>query len=200
MSKIGASADAAASKVKALQTAINSLKSKTITITANVAGKGSSKLATGTPGALSAFKGYLAGGTPMFGKGKRSNWSGNGGASAGLYMVNDAKGANWRESFMTKDGRMGKFPAIRNLMVHLDEGTQVLNGDDTKRLPRLETGTPGSKAAMMKRSGGNAPIINITVNVNGGGTGGGQDATSLGQKIGNAIGERLRQIMPVGEI
>ena len=55
MAKIGTAASAAASKVNALQSAIDHLKSKTITITANVTGKGAAKLATGTPGAKSAF-------------------------------------------------------------------------------------------------------------------------------------------------
>ena len=55
LAKIGTAAASAASKVKTLQSAINSLKSKTVTITANVKGKGANKLATGTPGAKRAF-------------------------------------------------------------------------------------------------------------------------------------------------
>ncbi|ASN59837.1 hypothetical protein CG419_04000 [Latilactobacillus curvatus] len=198
MDKIGTSATSAASKVKSLQTAINGLKSKTVTITANVKGKGSSKLATGTPGASSAFD-HLATGTPSFDAPTHlaQGWAANGGTKAGMYVVNDAKGGRWREAFKLKNGLFGLFPNKRDLRVPLPEGTQVLNGDDThKMFPHLATGTPGAKGAVprQKNAGSSgSPIINITINMTGG-------AKNEAQNIANAIGEKLNQIFPLAEI
>lgn len=198
MDKIGTSATSAASKVKSLQTAINGLKSKTVTITANVKGKGSSKLATGTPGASSAFA-HLATGTPSFDAPTHlaQGWAANGGTKAGMYVVNDAKGGRWREAFKLKNGLFGLFPNKRDLRVPLPEGTQVLNGDDThKMFPHLATGTPGAKGSVprQKNAGSSgSPIINITINMTGG-------AKDEAQNIANAIGEKLNQIFPLAEV
>ena len=178
MAKIGTAASAAASKVNALQSAIDRLKSKTITITANVTGKGASKLATGTPGAKSAFASLV----PRYAKGTTQ-----GGHGGGLALVNDAKGANWREAFMLPNGLVGLFPNKRDLMMPLPTGTQVLNGDDTKKMfPRYASGTDGSKKAF---GGGSMGNINITVNISG------NASASDANVIGNTIGEKLMTIL-----
>lgn len=178
MAKIGTAASAAASKVNALQSAIDRLKSKTITITANVTGKGASKLATGTPGAKSAFASLI----PRYAKGTTQ-----GGHGGGLALVNDAKGANWREAFMLPNGLVGLFPNKRDLMMPLPTGTQVLNGDDTKKMfPRYASGTDGAKKAF---GGGSMGNINITVNISG------NASASDANVIGNTIGEKLMTIL-----
>ncbi|MEY4665743.1 hypothetical protein [Weissella cibaria] len=178
MSKIGTAASAAASKVNALQSAIDRLKSKTITITANVTGKGASKLATGTPGAKSAFASLI----PRYAKGTTQ-----GGHGGGLALVNDAKGENWREAFMLPNGLVGLFPNKRDLMMPLPTGTQVLNGDDTKKMfPRYASGTNGAKKAF---GGGSMGNINITVNISG------NASASDANAIGNTIGEKLMIIL-----
>ena len=130
------------SQVRALVSAINAVHSKTVSITANVHKNG--HLATGSPGAVAAFS-RLATGTPRFALAKgtpaatTAQWSANGGVKKGTYLVNDAPGADFVEAFMTKAGTIGLFPKQRNLLVPLDEGTQVLNAKDTKkRFPRLE--------------------------------------------------------------
>lgn len=178
MAKIGTAASAAASKVNALQSAIDRLKSKTITITANVTGKGAAKLATGTPGAKSAFASLV----PRYAKGTTQ-----GGHGGGLALVNDAKGANWREAFMLPNGLVGLFPNKRDLMMPLPTGTQVLNGDDTKKMfPRYASGTDGAKKAF---GGGSMGNINITVNISG------NASASDANVIGNTIGEKLMTIL-----
>lgn len=178
MAKIGTAASAAASKVNALQSAIDRLKSKTITITANVTGKGAAKLATGTPGAKSAFGSLV----PRYAKGTTQ-----GGHGGGLALVNDAKGANWREAFMLPNGLVGLFPNKRDLMMPLPTGTQVLNGDDTKKMfPRYASGTDGAKKAF---GGGSMGNINITVNISG------NASASDANVIGNTIGEKLMTIL-----
>lgn len=178
MAKIGTAASAAASKVNALQSAIDRLKSKTITITANVTGKGAAKLATGTPGAKSAFASLV----PRYAKGTTQ-----GGHGGGLALVNDAKGANWREAFMLPNGLVGLFPNKRDLMMPLPTGTQVLNGDDTKKMfPRYASGTDGAKKAFGGRSIGD---ISITVTI------AGNASASDANVIGNTIGEKLMTIL-----
>lgn len=178
MAKIGTAASAAQSKVNALQSAIDRLKSKTITITANVTGKGASKLATGTPGAKSAFASLV----PRYAKGTTQ-----GGHGGGLALVNDAKGANWREAFMLPNGLVGLFPNKRDLMMPLPTGTQVLNGDDTKKMfPRYASGTDGAKKAFGGRSIGD---ISITVTI------AGNASASDANAIGNTIGEKLMTIL-----
>lgn len=178
MAKIGTAASVAASKVNALQSAIDRLKSKTITITANVTGKGAAKLATGTPGAKSAFASLV----PRYAKGTTQ-----GGHGGGLALVNDAKGANWREAFMLPNGLVGLFPNKRDLMMPLPTGTQVLNGDDTKKMfPRYASGTDGAKKAF---GSGSMGTINITVNISG------NASASDANVIGNTIGEKLMTIL-----
>lgn len=190
MSSIGSAASAASGKVRALQSAIAGLKSKTVTITVNLKGKGASKLETGTPGAVSAFSGvpHLANGTTHLAGG----WANNGGAKAGVYMVNDAPGSDYREAFKLRNGLVGIFPKKRNILAPIPEGTQVLNAVDTKKMfPHLKKGTPGAKDSMGGSGNGDKTVINITVNVSG--TAQASDA----ETIGNALGEKLRTIFPL---
>lgn len=142
MSSIGSAASEAASRVNALAASINNLHSKTITITANVEGKGASKLATGTSLAKSAFSSIpaYAGGTPQAHKG-------------GAALVNDSNTSDFREAFMLPNGKFGLFPNERNILVDLPKGTHVLNGSDTKRkfgsnLSRYANGTSGAMDAV----------------------------------------------------
>lgn len=176
------------SAVRALASAIARVHSKHVTVTATKHGK----LATGTP--IFSFP-RLAKGTPAS---TTTRWSANGGVKRGTYLVNDAAGDDFVEAFRTKDGTVGLFPKQRNLLVPLDEGTQVLNARDTKRLfPRLEKGSKNFS------SGGGSSVnmqntFNITIN------GGGGDlkdvSMQLCNEIANAIGEKLQKQFPAAEI
>lgn len=197
------------SQVRALVSAINAVHSKTVSITANVHKNG--HLATGSPGAVTAF-GRLATGTPRFALAKgtpaatTAQWSANGGVKKGTYLVNDAPGADFVEAFMTKAGTIGLFPKQRNLLVPLDEGTQVLNAKDTKkRFPRLEKGTLsfGGITNNHETSNNSQKIvqnhntfnINVTVDTKGGPV----DKKTI-QKIANEIAEKLTIAFPETEV
>lgn len=52
----------------------------------------------------------------------------------GLALVNDGSGSQWQEMYRTPDGKTGLFPKIRNLMVNLPKGTQVLSGTKTAKV------------------------------------------------------------------
>ncbi|MCT0022364.1 hypothetical protein [Weissella confusa] len=187
LAKIGTAAASAASKVKTLQSAINSLKSKTVTITANVKGKGADKLATGTPGAKRAFSQAFV---PHYANGTTA-----GGHRGGMALVNDAGGSNWREAFMLPNGLMGLFPNQRNLNTVLPAGTQVLDGNSTKKLfPRYANGTDGAKNAFApQKSSGNLTIqINVTIQ--------GNASAADANAIANTIGEKMIAIMPQATI
>ena len=198
------------SQVRALVSAINAVHSKTVSITANVHKNG--HLATGSPGAVAAFS-RLATGTPRFALAKgtpaatTAQWSANGGVTKGTYLVNDALGADFVEAFMTKAGTIGLFPKQRNLLVPLDEGTQVLNAKDTKkRFPRLEKGTLsfGGNATNNHQTSNNSQKvvqnhntfnINVTVDTKGGPV----DKKTI-QKIANEIAEKLTIAFPETEV
>lgn len=208
------------SQVQALVSAINAVRSKTVTITANV--KKNGNVAAGTPGASRAFSGLWTG-TPSFGNTTSSpagggSWASNGGAKAGMYLVNDAPGTDFVEAFKLKNGLVGLFPKQRNLYVPLEEGTQVLNARDTKKMFKLEKGTPsfdlkmpnlrklakgtpGQKTVVEKgdtnvqNSTTNNNTFNINVTVNGK-----SDDPNLANVIANAIGEKLLQQFPATEI
>ena len=197
------------SQVRALVSAINAVHSKTVSITANVHKNG--HLATGSPGAVAAFS-RLATGTPKFALAKgtpaatTAQWSANGGVKKGTYLVNDAPGADFVEAFMTKAGTIGLFPKQRNLLVPLDEGTQVLNAKDTKkRFPRLEKGTLsfGGITNNHETSNNSQKIvqnhntfnINVTVDTKGGPV----DKKTI-QKIANEIAEKLTIAFPETEV
>ncbi|OYR95120.1 hypothetical protein [Lactobacillus taiwanensis] len=197
------------SQVRALVSAINAVHSKTVSITANVHKSG--HLATGSPGAVAAFS-RLATGTPRFALAKgtpaatTAQWSANGGVKKGTYLVNDAPGADFVEAFMTKAGTIGLFPKQRNLLVPLDEGTQVLNAKDTKkRFPRLEKGTLSfdgttnnhetSNNSQKIVQNHNTFNINVTVDTKGGPV----DKKTI-QKIANEIAEKLTIAFPETEV
>lgn len=197
------------SQVRALVSAINAVHSKTVSITANVHKNG--HLATGSPGAVAAFS-RLATGTPRFALAKgtpaatTAQWSANGGVKKGTYLVNDAPGADFVEAFITKAGTIGLFPKQRNLLVPLDEGTQVLNAKDTKkRFPRLEKGTLsfGGTTNNHETSNNSQKIvqnhntfnINVTVDTKGGPV----DKKTI-QKIANEIAEKLTIAFPETEV
>lgn len=202
-------------EVRALASAINAVHSKHVTITATVSKSG--HLATGTPGATSAFNGRLATGTPGASKSfiaalakgtpaaTTAQWSANGGVKRGNYLVNDAPGADFVEAFMTKAGTIGLFPKQRNLVVPLEEGTQVLNANETKKkFPRLKTGTPtfnlknenSSNQKSQKSTTVNHNTFNINVNVDGSG---GIDQKLINQ-IANQIAEKLTIAFPESEV
>lgn len=210
------------SQVQSLVSAINAVRSKTVTITANVKKNGNA--AAGTPGASRAFS-QLWTGTPSFGNTTSSpaggsGWASNGGAKAGMYLVNDAPGPDFVEAFKLKNGLVGLFPKQRNLYVPLEEGTQVLNGRDTKKMFKLEKGTPSFDLKMpdlrklakgtpgqknvvtqgdtnVKNQTTNNNTFNINVTVNGNGNGNDQNLANM---IANAIGEKLLQQFPATEI
>lgn len=208
------------SQVQALVSAINAVRSKTVTITANV--KKNGNVAAGTPGASRAFSGLWTG-TPSFGNTTSSpagggSWAANGGAKAGMYLVNDAPGTDFVEAFKLKNGLVGLFPKQRNLYVPLEEGTQVLNAKDTKKMFKLEKGTPSFDLKMpnlrklakgtpgqntvvekgdtnVQNSTTNNNTFNINVTVNGK-----SDDPNLANVIANAIGEKLLQQFPATEV
>ncbi|MBJ7694001.1 hypothetical protein C6P08_04105 [Weissella confusa] len=187
LAKIGTAASSAASKVKTLQSAINSLKSKTVTITANVKGKGADKLATGTPGAKRAFSQAFV---PHYANGTTA-----GGHRGGMALVNDAGGSNWREAFMLPNGLMGLFPNQRNLNTVLPAGTQVLDGNSTKKLfPRYANGTDGAKNAFAPQKSSSNPTIQINVTIQG------NASAADANAIANTIGEKMIAIMPQATI
>lgn len=187
LAKIGTAASSAASKVKTLQSAINSLKSKTVTITANVKGKGADKLATGTPGAKRAFSQAFV---PHYANGTTAS-----GHRGGMALVNDAGGSNWREAFMLPNGLMGLFPNQRNLNTVLPAGTQVLDGNSTKKLfPRYANGTDGAKNAFAPQKSSGNPTIQINVTIQG------NASAADANAIANTIGEKFIAIMPQATI
>lgn len=54
-----------------------------------------------------------------------------------MAMVNDSGTSNYREMFATPDGRVGAFPKQRDLITYLPEGTQILDGDNSKVLAEM---------------------------------------------------------------
>lgn len=51
----------------------------------------------------------------------------------GPAIVNDQVGDKYREAYKLPNGRTGLFPAVRNMMVNLPRGTQILNAAQTAR-------------------------------------------------------------------
>lgn len=199
MNKIGSSASSATSKVHALASAINSLKSKTITITANVKGKGAKKLEKGTSGALGAFNAipHYAGGTGA-------------GHAGGMALVNDAKGSNYREAFMLPNGMVGLFPKKRNFMTYLPKGTHVLNANDTRKkfgagVARYANGTSNALKAVndmqnrsltshsgSKQTKSANVTVNITLNVQNAGNGATDD---IMKNLGPAVKAQIEEVL-----
>jgi hypothetical protein len=201
MNRIGSSASSATAKVNALARAINGLKSKTVTITANVQGKGADKLEKGTSGARAAFSNL-----PKYAGGTKTS----GGHRGGMALVNDAKGSNYREAFMLPNGIVGLFPKQRNFLTNLPKGAHVLNAEDTRRkfgsgVSRYARGTVGaldainatqSRKSVMPQSKSveiKMPDVNITVNIQNAGAGASDDiAKNLKPQIKQMFEEFLR--------
>ena len=59
--------------------------------------------------------------------------NGTDGHPGGPALVNDGSGSQWQEMYRTPDGKTGLFPKVRNLMVDLPRGTQVLSGSKTAK-------------------------------------------------------------------
>jgi SLT domain-containing protein len=67
-----------------------------------------------------------------------SHWSVPSFATGGRHkggpaIVNDQVGDKYREAYKLPNGRTGIFPAVRNMMVNLPRGTQILNAAQTAR-------------------------------------------------------------------
>lgn len=67
-----------------------------------------------------------------------SHWSVPSFATGGRHkggpaIVNDQVGDKYREAYKLPNGRTGLFPAVRNMMVNLPRGTQILNAAQTAR-------------------------------------------------------------------
>lgn len=60
----------------------------------------------------------------------------------GLAMVNDGQTGHYREMYRLPNGKIGMFPATRNMIVPLPKGTSVLDGDSSYRLARILGQTP----------------------------------------------------------
>jgi tape measure domain-containing protein len=60
----------------------------------------------------------------------------------GLAVVNDSKTGHYREMYRLPNGKIGMFPAVRNMIVPLPKGTSVLDGDRSYRLAKLLGQTP----------------------------------------------------------
>lgn len=58
---------------------------------------------------------------------------GTDGHPGGPALVNDGYGSQWQEMYRTPDGKTGLFPRVKNLMVDLPKGTQVLSGPRTAK-------------------------------------------------------------------
>lgn len=106
--------------------------------------KGAAAIGNGIAGVIGgAVNGVIDGINWVLGKvgsGNRlGHWSvpryanGTDGHPGGPALVNDGSGSQWQEMYRTPDGKTGLFPKVRNLMVDLPKGTQVLSGAKTAK-------------------------------------------------------------------
>ncbi|WP_205272315.1 phage tail protein [Lactococcus taiwanensis] len=106
--------------------------------------KGAAAIGNGIAGVIGgAVNGVIDGINWVLGKvgsGNRlGHWSvpryatGTEGHPGGPALVNDGSGSQWQEMYRTPDGKTGLFPKVRNLMVDLPKGTQVLSGSKTAK-------------------------------------------------------------------
>lgn len=67
------------------------------------------------------------------------------GTPGGKALVNDAKGELYQEMYRRPNGKMGVFPAQRNMIVDLEPGTEIATAKDTKSyldmMPQYSDGT-----------------------------------------------------------
>lgn len=54
-----------------------------------------------------------------------------------IARVNDGTGSNYREMYATPDGKIGMFPAQRNMIVPLQKGTEILDGENSAKLASM---------------------------------------------------------------
>lgn len=110
----------------------------------NAVKKGAAAIGNGIAGVIGgAVNGVIDGINWVLGKvgsGNRlGHWSvpryanGTDGHPGGPALVNDGSGSQWQEMYRTPDGKTGLFPKVRNLMVDLPKGTQVLSGAKTAK-------------------------------------------------------------------
>ena len=110
----------------------------------NAVKKGAAAIGNGIAGVIGgAVNGVIDGINWILGKvgsGNRlGHWSvpryanGTEGHPGGPALVNDGSGSQWQEMYRTPDGKTGLFPKVRNLMVDLPKGTQVLSGAKTAK-------------------------------------------------------------------
>ena len=112
----------------------------------NAVKRGAAAIGNGIVGVIgSAVNGVIDGINWVLGKvgsgNKLSHWgvpyfryaNGTNGHPGGLALVNDGAGSQWQEMYRTPDGKTGLFPKVKNLMVDLPKGTQVLSGSKTAR-------------------------------------------------------------------
>lgn len=145
------SADDAAASVQSLSDQINNLPTEK-TVTINVQQNGSVPAqATGTPNAFSKFTNVS-----KYAKGTKKAHPG------GLALVNDAKGSNYQEAFMTPDGSTGLFPKSRNILMDMPKGTEVLDGKSTAKMFGARKYENGTTNAI-----GGTGTYNITMNIYG---------------------------------
>lgn len=121
----------------------------------NAVKRGAAAIGNGIAGVIGgAVNGVIDGINWVLGKvgsGNRlGHWSvpryanGTEGHPGGPALVNDGSGSQWQEMYRTPDGKTGLFPKVRNLMVDLPKGTQVLSGAKTakamSRMPAYANG------------------------------------------------------------
>ncbi|QEA60941.1 phage tail protein [Lactococcus lactis] len=110
----------------------------------NAVRRGAAAIGNGIAGVIGgAVNGVIDGINWVLGKvgsGNRlGHWSvpryanGTDGHPGGPALVNDGSGSQWQEMYRTPDGKTGLFPKVRNLMVDLPKGTQVLSGAKTAK-------------------------------------------------------------------
>lgn len=110
----------------------------------NAVKRGAAAIGNGIAGVIGgAVNGVIDGINWVLGKvgsGNRlGHWSvpryanGTDGHPGGPALVNDGAGSQWQEMYRTPDGKTGLFPKVKNLMVDLPKGTQVLSGSKTAR-------------------------------------------------------------------
>ncbi|MGO2566549.1 MAG: transglycosylase SLT domain-containing protein, partial [Brochothrix thermosphacta] len=78
---------------------------------------------------------WKIGNYPNYAKGTKSH-------PGGPAMVNDGSGSNWQEMYKLPNGKRGLFPRMKNMMVNLPKGSQVLDGARTAKAmaPRYANG------------------------------------------------------------
>lgn len=84
----------------------------------------------------------------------------------GFAKVNDAKTAHYREMYRLPNGKVGMFPAVRDMIVPLPKGTSILDGERSYKLttmlgmiPRYADGIGDFFAGLLSKAGDVADSI-----------------------------------------